>query len=361
MKKACIITLCGNVNYGNKLQNYALQKVVSSFGFKTYTIWNKEYKFLSNNNRIWIIKSVKNVINHILRRNYLFNRYYMFKKFNLKYLNYYYKSIYYGNAKRLKGKFNKVIIGSDQIWKWFTRGDNFGNLEFGLFEASEKVYSYAASFGISEIPENKRLLYSNGLNHINKMSVREQNAIKMVENLSGRKDAILVLDPTLLLSKEEWQLISKKPRFLKSNDKYILLYFLGECSILNSARLLALECGYKLICINTGTYEYFHSGPCEFVYLFENAEMVITDSFHACTFSIIFNKPFYVFERKSDSQSMISRIDSLLNRYGLVDRKINNINQICFDNFRISNEIYIKINEDIDNSISFLKKCLNEE
>ncbi|MBR6253596.1 MAG: polysaccharide pyruvyl transferase family protein [Clostridia bacterium] len=361
MKKVAIITMCGNSNYGNKLQNYALQETLTRYDLNVYTIWNETFEFYSKRHVRIIIQQLKNIVNHIFGRNYHYTRYKYFIRFNNSFLKYYKTKIYSNKYDALINKFDCFFIGSDQIWKYTTQGPWFGTYEFGLFEESKKMFSYAASFGISEIPETKREIYNKGLNHMNKISVREQNAVSMVKDLSGRTDARWVLDPTMLLPKDKWSALSLKPKFVEENEKYILVYFLGKSVYINTLRRIALEKGLKIICLNNGSYESFHSGPREFVYLFEHAEMIITDSFHACTFSLIFEKPFYVFERKDNELSMLSRIDSLLSRYDLLDRKITDLNEISFDCLELSDEIKSRIVLDKNNSLKFIEECINEE
>ena len=140
MKKVAIITMCGNYNYGNKLQNYALQYSLQKRNCKVYSIWNKDYKPFSKQSINCFIQHIKNCINYVLRRNYHQIKNSYFIGFNKRFLNYYHKKVYNSECDFLKGKFDKIFIGSDQIWKYFARGDKFGYLEFGLFEDQNKVF-----------------------------------------------------------------------------------------------------------------------------------------------------------------------------------------------------------------------------
>lgn len=359
MKKVGIISLCGNFNYGNKLQNYALQEILKKMDCKVSSIWTNPYKKFSKMHLKVLFQSFKDFINFLFHRNDRFIFTMRFIKFNNKYLSYMKDKVYSFQEKKIsRYNLDKFFIGSDQVWNYSFPNDNFGDIEFALQAPKEKCFSYAASFGISNIPKEMEEVYKTGLEHLNKISVREQSGVDLVKKISGRADAKLVLDPTMLLSSEEWSKIAKKPNFIKDGDKYILLYFVGNMLDINSLRIMAKERNYKIIDIHPQSYCLYHTGPVEFVYLLKNAEMIVTDSFHACAFSMIFSKPFYVFKRKDNVLSMISRIDSLLQRYDLSSRKISSINDIKFDDFNISKKAIQKLNDDRINSIKYLEDCI---
>ncbi len=156
------------------------------------------------------------------------------------------------------------------------------------------------------------------------ISVREEAGKKIVEDLTGRKDVEVLVDPTMLLTAEEWDNVSNKPEQLKT-DKYILNYFLGELSEKrkNEIDRIAKENGCKIINMLDSNSPFYKTGPAEFLYLEKNAFLICTDSFHACVFSILYNRPFIVFEREDNNVSMNSRIDTLLNKFHLQDRRYN--------------------------------------
>ena len=359
MKKVAIITLCGNYNYGNKLQNYALQEILKKYDCNVSTIWIYPYGKFSRGHKIEIKHSIKDFINYIFARNRRFHFTNTFKSFNHKYIKYYHKKVYsFKEDKIKKFPFDKYVIGSDQIWNFDFPNDNFGKIEFALPVPKEKCFSYAASFGVSKIPKKLYSLYSNGLNHLSRISVREDSGVDLVKELSGRNDAKLVLDPTLLLSSADWDKISKKPHFLDNDSKYILTYFLGAPFDNNYIRMIAKEKKYRIININKNSCYFYEIGPSEFVYLLKNAKMVLTDSFHACCFSIIYNIPFYVFDRKDAGKSMNSRINSLLSRYSLEDRKIKEIDDMSFSKLILSKKAKEVLKNDIEYSNRYIEDSL---
>lgn len=209
-----------------------------------------------------------------------------------------------------------VIIGSDQVWNPSFIKNMLFTYTLG-FLPPEKRISYAASFGISEIPSNMRDGYIQNLKDFKAISVREDMAAELISGLINSTPPVLV-DPTLLLNREQWHMVAEKhPN--RNSKPYLLTYFLGEESehikstIQSFAKRNNLDI-YKLS--DTSDIRFYSAGPSEFLDLFENASFVCTDSFHATVFSIIFEKPFSVFPRKqAGMDKMSSRIETLLNKF----------------------------------------------
>lgn len=128
----------------------------------------------------------------------------------------------------------------------------------------------------------------------------------------------------MLLTAEEWDKVSKRPKQLNT-DKYILNYFLGELSEKRKKEInrIAKENNCEVINILDKNSPFYQTGPSEFLYLEKNAFLICTDSFHSCVFSIIYDRPFIVFDREDKNVSMNSRIETLLNKFELQNRKSN--------------------------------------
>lgn len=357
MKKIAIITIFDENNYGNRLQNYALQNVLEKYTCKVDTINNKcskgglkrQIKELC----IYVYKKFDKKI-EIERRN-------NFNDFTKKFIRLYNKKIYTGEKNLfLNDEYDKFVIGSDQIWNYNFR-NGFGNFEFALFSEKKKCISYAASFGIDEIPDDKKNLYINGLNHLQKISVREKEGVEIINKLVNR-NSTLVLDPTMLLTPNDWLKISKKPQNM-TNKKYVLTYFLGEKKYEKIDEIKKyIEDDFDIININDiNQPNYYICGPCEFIYLFNKASIILTDSFHACVFSILFEKNFFVFERiNKNVAKMNSRIDTLLNKFNLNDRKIDSLNENIIKNNIDYTDIKVILNDEIKKSFEYLKTALGE-
>lgn len=365
-----IFTIIGR-GPGARLQNYALQEFLKkNFNADVETIKRINY-FYERINIYSLLKyrpfkdMIKYIINYKGYREWLkkekelqlnwleFDR-------NVKFTKNIMKEDYGPISKSFNNKFDYIIIGSDQVWNpyWYP------NIDFLRYIDKKKRISYAASFGVSEIPLNLQNSFKNVLNNMAYISVRERAGANIVKDLTG-KDVPVVVDPTLLLTKEEWLNVAKCPYWYKKED-YIIAFFLGDISkerqeqINEVSKNLKAKVIYPLRDINL---DWEKIGPAEFIYLIANSRAVMTDSFHGTVFSIIMNRPFWVFDRRqSGLKSMNSRIDTLLELFGYQNRYIINnkcdlLNEetlnIDFSNVKIIQERERKRSE------YFLEKAMN--
>jgi len=343
MKKVGIITLNGYFNYGNRLQNFALQEVIKDLGFHVETIIvahdkeivdNKTNRniyniFIRNNGDIKVLMSkLRKKIWTYTKRNEIKESMYMkneiFKEFTLNNINETKFTITNNRIpNNLSNTYDFFVTGSDQVWNPSYNCES--SIYFLTFTEKYKRIAYAASFGISEIKPKYVESYGKWISQINHLSVREEEAAKIIKELTGR-DAFVLLDPTMLKSREEWLTISNEAPN-KPKNKYLLTYFLGgiPTSYKNQIRNIAKR--YKLDVINMGDIrdkDTYRTGPREFIDYINSCNLFCTDSFHGMVFSIIFEKPFISFERVG-SDSMFSRINTLLNKFNLNSRKVENI------------------------------------
>ncbi len=311
MKKVAIITIDDNNNYGNRLQNYAVQKFLEKMNFNVETLKNKE---CYNEKKRFLLRAIKNNLKskEIVPE----DRKKFFEKFNTN-IKYFRKTI--TAYSKLSNKYDYFVVGSDQVWNPI-----FGRLrdvDLLNFAKPEQRVALSASFGISELPDNCKGKAQKGLNKFKAISVREDRGKEIVEELTGRKDVQVLVDPTMLLTSEEWDKVAKKPEQLKT-DKYILNYFLGELSEKRRKDIekIAKENNCEIINMLDKNSPFYQTGPSEFLYLEKNAFMVCTDSFHSCILAILYNRPFVVFDREGINVKMNSRIDTLLKKFKLENR-----------------------------------------
>ena len=321
MKKVGILTINDDRNYGNRLQNYAVQETLNKYGVIVETIHNQKGDVG--------IKRLKKVFKSFVKKLLFFKknckRYNNFMKFNKKIR---YSSIYideYNCSNKLNKKYDYFFFFFYQVWN-----PNFGrmsDIDFLLFSDRKKRNSIAASFGISNLPEELKDYYKLRLSEMNNISVREERGKEMIEELTGRKDVEVLVDPTMLLTSDEWNKVCKKPKQLSNlkKDKYILNYFLGGLSDKRKQEInrVALEYNCEIINILDKRDSFYSCGPSEFLYLEKNAFLICTDSFHSSVFAIIYNRPFVVFEREGKNKGLSSRIDTLLYKFKLGKRKFN--------------------------------------
>lgn len=244
---------------------------------------------------------------------------------------------YEGYADLQKGSrnYDVIFVGSDQVWTPASLYSKFYNLLF--VDDAVRKFSYASSFGVARIPARQHKKTAHYLNRLDAIGVREISGKNIVESLTS-KQATVVLDPTLLLSKEKWESFVDAPQ--KYNEPYIFCYILGSNDMTRKAvDELKKATGLKVVYLRhvdeynrdddtMGDYAPFDVSPLDFVNLIRHASYVLTDSFHGSIFSIIFNKQFITFYRYiQDSNSITnknSRIDSLFDIFGLKDRIFRN-------------------------------------
>lgn len=367
MKKIGIITVYKNINYGSKLQSFALQKTIKTLG---YFPENIDFYKKENESNYWsgkkkLIKGPADLFTLLLRK--IFDGSKRKKRVEI-FNDFLEKNIIYNEYKKEnfnEQEFYKFICGSDQIW-----APNQFNSDFflGFVKDKNKKIAYAPSIGLPVIPMELQKEYKELIKNIEAISIREEDGAKIVENLTERKVQV-VLDPTLLLDRYEWknalQLEEKKIK-----EKYILCYFLGENKeqrlyIKQLSKKLNLKVIYlpfaKVDFYCDGPKEY-EVGPKEFLELIKDAELICTDSYHGTIFSINFNRNFLSFLRfkSTDELCQNSRVENFLKRVKLQERIVRN-----FKNFNYSDIDWSSVNEILDRerkkSLEFLKEALERE
>lgn len=326
-----IVTIDDYINYGNRLQNYALTTLLRNAGCNVINgvrIYTKEDWIADTNGKVKkIIKKMmpfalfKNKIlkGTPIRQGLLKEREKRFLYFIKEYTTLLDPII----VKKNRDAFNILrklgidyaVAGSDQVWN-----PSFGakGYQFISFMPNECRLSFAASIGSDNIPESTKEFYKKYLLEMRYLSVREERAAQIIYELTGR-EADMTLDPTLLLEREDWEKIIRKPP-MDINKNYICTYFLG---VMPDAVIdFAKEKGLQLCNLNSvEDADLYTIDPAEFLYMIKNAKFVLTDSFHAVAFSVKFNKEFYVFDRKQKNGSnMFSRIETITKRFKLENR-----------------------------------------
>lgn len=311
MKKKCKkigIWTIQSPNYGNRLQNYAMQETLKSLGYKPETILRSK----QSTTKRFLQQRVRPIIKK--------DRYSCFHSFDSK-INWskcVVSRSYISHSKM--DRFSYFIIGSDQIWNPYI--PYISELDYLPMAPSEKKVAYAASFGVSDIPDEMQTLTAELLNTIPYITVREEAGAAIVQRLTGRTVPV-VLDPTLLLSVDDWIKVSKKP-YGFDKTPYAIKYFLGEYSDAEDRFGQICET-YHLRSVDI-LDENFAVGPSEFLYLIQNASLVCTDSFHASLFAFLFRRPLIIFERSSNIKDMSSRIDTLCDMFLLNTHRLTNSN-----------------------------------
>ena len=318
--KIATITFHRAINYGAILQCYALQKAIKNFGYDSEVIdydcriISKGYRFIKTESVLSFIKSLM-----------LLPFYYRKKQNYERFINRYIKMSRNHVAKDFSGvssAYAAVITGSDQVWNYKLTGcDSAYFLDF--VPEKRKRLSYAASFGIKDIPDSYRTFYQQHIDGMGYISVREHTGADLVKEISGR-EADVVLDPVFLQRAEDWKQIMP----CTDESGYVFVYMPGK-NTLQVAQSLAKEKNLKIIYC---AYDYslrnaqknigdmrLSLGPDEFLSLLDGADYVVTGSFHATAFSLILQKRFFV----EVPPKVGSRITDLLDSFDLRDRIFN--------------------------------------
>ena len=358
MIKVGILTFHDAHNYGAVLQAYALKKYISKLEGVTVKIINyHHYNIPDGFPKKRIINKV--TPDKIERHRYSEKDHYMrwdkFDKF-IKYLVDYEDRVYTNEAELEKLDIDVWISGSDQIWNTdITRGFNKGF--FLDFNTRGKKVTYAVSMGIPKLEEKYEDEFKKCLNNIDCISVREDSLMQYTNRFT-KKDVYKVVDPTLLLNKEDYNDLFED---YKIKEKYLLIYALGPDERLEKiAKMKAKDKKLKIIEINDYK-EKIHfceqisnAGPGEFITLIKNADCVVTNSFHGTIFSIIFEKDFYTITRLNRN----SRMENILDIVDMRDRLIDDpaeIKNVKIQDYRKAKDNLLK---EVQKSKDFLNSAV---
>lgn len=318
MKKQIAIVTILDRNYGNRLQNFALQNVVKQLGYKVVTIDTRQkvkFYHVKNSIKTLLLKAKYNRI----------QPFWVWEVFDYKYIAKAYINL--SNLQAKSCRFDKIIVGSDQVWNpiLYYFKPEYMFLEFA--KSNQKV-AYAASIGINSVPKEWVAKFKKGLNDFSAISMREIDGAITIESIVNRPIPV-VLDPTMLITRDVWSNLADKSNVKKKN-KYILKYYLGKKndSIDNAISQYAVANEYEVVDLMGGKLK--NIGPIEFLWFIKNCEMMFTDSFHGSVFSILFHKNFWIFERpaQNDTGEMNSRLHTLVTHFDIQDRmlKVNDFN-----------------------------------
>lgn len=309
MKKAGILTFHNAENYGAALQTYALMKAVQNLGLDCEVI---DYRNLG----VFLRNALKNAYYLLTGQNPIKNHR-AFNRFQHDYMHHSEK-IY----RDLSGfaadadDFDVLIFGSDQIWNP-DLSHGFDPLYFGQFPTRAKKIAYAASLGKDILTSEERRTLNRLITNFDAIAVREETMLPLID-----QPATTVVDPCMLLSADQWAQIASKPI---QHRGYILVYQLfANPDILTTAQRLAMHYQKDIFLISP--YLVFNQRkqinkvgritPNEFLAYYQQADMVVSDSFHGTIFSILFEKSFFTILPKEKT----GRITSLLKKLNLQDR-----------------------------------------
>lgn len=302
--KLALLTFHNAANYGAALQAYAFQRYLSDEGYDceyiNYVNASRahEYSMLYHIFHSLANGQLKSAVAYFLGSPFLFLRKTRFNKFYRKYLKVT-EQVYRSSldAATLNGRYDRFIVGSDQVWNPACNGDDAAYL-LDFVRNNKLKISYSSSFGVAAIDDRHRVVFRDNLSSFHALAVREQLGCEIVKELTGR-DAQLVLDPVMLLTKSQWE---KMLPINKKKEKYIFSYTNRDCQISDF-----FKTGYKLDgrkhyvlsrytrpqdFVNRAVRVKYCMSPQEFVAVIVNADLVVSASFHCLAMAIVMNRPF---------------------------------------------------------------------
>lgn len=352
IKKVGVVTITGGDNYGNKLQHYAVLQSIAKLGYEPVTIKDStsngfadtayqmsfdeklsfryakdvvnsrlQYKYNKKNESDGVLKCIlRERRNHVAYIELKRKRRERSDAFSERYLPYGDLEV---NASRKVDEakvkqYHAFVCGSDQVWN--PRYRDVSPMRFLTFAPKEARIALSPSFGVAEIPDTRKELYRQMLDDFVYLSVREESGAEIIRTLTGKEVPVLI-DPTLSMTAEEWDVIAKKPEYAPENS-FLLTYFLGNKDKKCEEIIRGLAQKQKLIIVDLAEIakaEYYLYDPAEFLWLIKHASYICTDSFHGSVFSIIYHKEFSVFLRNESGFSKDSRVTTLLKKLELQD------------------------------------------
>ncbi len=339
MKKIAVVNRTNLKNYGSVLQVYALCTTIQRLGYEADVVWESGtlsknwdfrpnkllrtiFKLLLHPKLFWsTYKTAKSVKNKVIDGGKV-EKFDTFAQDNF--------SRWFYPTKELKriaksDEYYKFVCGSDQIWSSTTL--YVDPLMYLRFAPKEKRVAYAPSLGRDYIPDYNKRIMRRYINDIPYVSVREEVGKKLLKELTGR-DVPVVLDPTLLLSKEDWDGLKEK----NEHSDYVLCYFLDTTSdeVIKKIENDCLQSNKIIINIgcpitSSGKVKIVNenAGPSEFLGLVDKADMIFTDSYHGMLFSIIYQRPFWSIARNYGEFDQSSRQKTVLSMLKLENRYID--------------------------------------
>ncbi|MDE6678081.1 MAG: polysaccharide pyruvyl transferase family protein [Ruminococcus sp.] len=328
-----------NVNYGNRLQAYALNAYLQK-NFPQYDTTSLYFGKLNDYLKTKNVSIIKRAMGKV-KREYLklthktgisssvSERMKRFNAFSRKYIRMTDRPWTWEEL--INSDFDVMIIGSDIVWyQWNNKIRRSRFLDFKSQKNFKRI-AYAASFGRDWIPEENIAEVKRCLENFQNISVREASSVEMLRGI-GITNSCHTLDPTLLLDKSEWEQVMSPPERCKLPERFIFVYMLGG-SKNDREQISAIASKEKLSIVTvpnaSGNKPHIDDGfgdirldncsPDEWIWLIANAEYVITDSFHGIAFATIFSTRFLVTKRK-ETFNINNRLFDYLKTIGQQDK-----------------------------------------
>ena len=371
-KTVGIITIQNIKNYGACLQSFALWYYINSLEYNCEIInlltpahkgYKKSKNFHTYEKKIGFIKrcyrNLRALANKIKEyyicfseKNLLKNKNLNFERFNsqIKF------STLYKNADALyqnPPQYDIYITGSDQVWNP-TLGFELEAYFLTFAPQNAKRIAYAPSIARNDLPPQFKSKYINWLKQYQHLSIREKSGQQIIESLLDLKIPV-VLDPTFLLSPDEWE---KQMSNINESGKFILCFTLSNNNLIEYAYQLSQEAQLPLVIISTynlykikGAITILNAGPSELISYIYKAEMVLTDSFHGTALSIQLAKNFFSYKQKNKNNvpDISDRVQTIINLFNLnkhiitdYQKSYETLSRIQYDRYKLDKQIEVE-------------------
>ena len=360
------ITCQRAINHGANLQAYALMRYLESLGndveiIDYYPEWFKPF-------RPFYCGTQKYASNPFLKFSYICVKLPGRIKSYVKYIKskrkknfeafrerYYKLTNTYNTFDELKTnppKADLYIAGSDQIWNTMMNNGKDPAYYLQFAPAGSMTATYAASFSVSEIPDELKEQIRKYIDNINFVSLREKSALAILEDLSIQ-NGCAVLDPVFLLDRKQWEELENN---IKLDDAYVLVYdFEGNEKVKRFAIEYAQKHNLKVYSLYKNDYcdnSFEDYGPDVFLSLINNADFIVSNSFHATAFSLIYEKEFAVIKRQ---EGINSRMVDLLESVGINDRIVDSYQEFNAIDYNLVKD---KLEVEVEKSKGYLNRVL---
>ncbi len=374
-------------NYGTCLQAYALQYILKKMGYQseyidfgwkypivTETLIENFWTYTNTNTNLFrtlktnLYKYAGAIINHnlysTLFRDFIYktnNK--LFDKFHNQFII---ESPHVKDLNNIEKNYDFFIVGSDQVWNpSCCEKKYFAHFLLDFVKEKKKKISYAPSIGIKNIDAKAKELFKLYLPQFQSLSCREEFGCSLLRKTT-ELEITRVIDPTLLMTREEWLSIAEN----KEVQPYVLCYILGDkTKIVEKSLQIAKKhsLDLKIISMSQVIIEKYQKyimsnvGPREFLFLLNKSSCILTDSFHGTAFAINFNIPFYSFFKRTGNSSVSdnSRIIDLLDLFHLSCRLKESVDfsEDFSCDFKEANKI---LHHEREKSFNFLKHSINQ-
>lgn len=365
MKKIALITIHYANSYGGCLQALASQTILSKFG-EVSIIDYKTPQLANTMKLLRLSKSLRTGL-HLIKdigryfpRKRLIERFHHFMQENYNLTK---SCSSQADLQELNDDFDIFVCGSDQIWNPVITGSFDKNYMLDFVKGKQKVAFSTSAGSYVHTGESKDYLQAS-LNSFSSLSFREEDTVGRMKALSGRDDIACTLDPTLLLSREEWSELLNLPDQESPYERYIFVYTLKKDRLVYEiVKKVAKKFNLKIVAIDQDPFllyktdrHYRDASPLEYMSLMNNASFVVTNSFHGTAFATNFGIPFVSIKPESGT----NRIKGFLDSLGLGNRLVESTKDL--DNILPNDIDFVPVHLELDklkqNTFKYLEKAL---